>query len=83
MIPSKNTRAWLALLLLPSAMLAGCATSSVTPMCELPQLPPPPSATTPQPQTSYSDSAATDIQSWQQKLMDTPLMQEPAAQPGP
>ena len=82
MHPLKNKRALLALLLLPLAMLAGCASNSVKPTSELPQLPPPPSETTPQPQTSYSDSAATDTQSWQQELMATPLMQESAGQRG-
>ena len=35
-----------------------------------------------QPPISYSDSAASDTQSWQQELMATPLMQESAGQPG-
>lgn len=78
----KNGCGWLTPLLLLSVTLAGCATNSVTPMCELPQLPPPPSESTPQPQTSYSDSAASDTQSWQQELMGTPLMREPAAPRG-
>jgi curli biogenesis system outer membrane secretion channel CsgG len=78
----KNKRALLALLLLPLAMLAGCATSSVKPTSALPQLPPPPSVTTPQPPTSYSASAASDTQSWQQELMATPLMQGSAEQLG-
>ncbi len=78
----KNKRAWLALLLLPLAMLAGCASNSVKQIGELPRLPLPPSETTPQPPISYSDSAASDTQSWQQKLMDTPLMQESAEQLG-
>ena len=82
MHPSKNKRAWLALLLLPLAMLAGCASNSVKPISELPQLPQPPSESTPQPLTSYSSSAASDTQNWQQRLMGTPLMQEPAGQLG-
>ena len=82
MHPFKNKRAWLALLLLPLAMLAGCASNSLKPTSELPQLPSPPSESTPQPPISYSDSAATDTQSWQQKLTDTLLMREPVGQPG-
>ncbi len=79
---SKNRRAWLMLQLLPSALLVGCATNSVKPMCELPRLPPPPSESTPQPQTSYLEIAASDIQSWQSELMATPLMQGLAGQLG-
>ena len=82
MHPYKNKRALLALLLLPLAMLVGCATSSVRPTGDLPRLPQPPSESTPQPPTSYSDSLASDTQNWQQRLMDMRLMQESAEQLG-
>jgi hypothetical protein len=43
---------------------------------------PQPSSSTPEPSEKYSDSAASDTQSWQSELMATQLMQQPAAQPG-
>jgi len=63
--------------------LTACASKLPTPPDDLPQLPPPPSLSTPLPQTSYSLSAAEAIKSWRAKLMGTSLMSSPAAKPGP
>ncbi|THJ36152.1 hypothetical protein E8K88_02490 [Lampropedia aestuarii] len=69
-------------LLALAVSLTACASNSPMPSSDLPTLPPPPSLSTPAPQTSYSESAAANTQRWQKKLMDTQLMQQPAAQPG-
>ena len=81
-MPSKNKLLCKLLLIALAASVTACASNCPMPSSELLTLPPPPSESTPQPQTSYSDSAAKDIRNWQHELMDTQLMQQPAARPG-
>ena len=81
-MPSKNKPLCKLLLIALAASVTACASNCPMPSSELLTLPPPPSESTPQPQTSYSDSAASDTQSWQSELMDTQLMQLAAAQRG-
>ena len=81
-MPSKSMPLCKLLLIALAASVTACATNCPMPSSELLTLPPPPSESTPQPQTSYSDSAASDTQSWQSELMDTQLMQLAAAQRG-
>lgn len=63
--------------------LTACASKPPMPPAALPMaLPPPPSLSTPLPSVSYSQTAAERIRSWRDRLMATPLMQEPSATPG-
>lgn len=58
-------------LLLPAALLTGCATASTpssAPIC--PAIPSPPQSRQPMPQQSYSDSARMNIETWQKRLID-------------
>ena len=86
MKPSNPPRPGLSLCRLTLAalplLLMGCASSSPPPACELLPLPAPPSMSTQQPQESYSTRAQRNIEQWQQRLMATQLMQQPAAQRG-
>ena len=62
--------------------LLACAHNSQTPPAKLPQLPPPPSLSTPLPPVSYSLTAAEAIKNWRAKQMATRLMSEPSPKPG-
>ncbi len=62
--------------------LTACATKPPTQPVALPQLPPPPSLSTPIPSLSYSESAAAVIKSWRTRLTATVLMSEPSSKPG-
>lgn len=62
--------------------LTACATKPPTQPVASPQLPPPPSLSTPLPSLSYSLSAAEVIKAWRKRQMDTVLMREPSAKPG-
>lgn len=64
------------------ASLMGCASNPQKRPDELPPLPPPPSLSTPLPQTNYSLSAAKDTKSWRARLMGTSLMSAPFLKPG-
>lgn len=75
-------RLFAGMLLLPVLMLMACASNSPQPTSALPQLPKKPSLTTPVPSQSYSVSAQQDMQRWQKRLMDTPLMQCCSMKPG-
>lgn len=55
--------------------LTGCA-SKLPQQTVCPPLPSPPSVLTPQPSEPYSESVSQQLKSWQQRLMDTPLIQE-------
>lgn len=71
--------------LLPSVLalsVTACASNCPAPSGDWPRLPPPPLPSTPAPSTPYSDSAASELRSWQRTLMDTQLMQPTAARPG-
>ncbi len=70
------------ILLLLILNLMGCAASSPTPRAVSPQLPPPPSLSTPLPPVSYSLTAAEAIKNWRAKQMATRLMSEPSPKPG-
>lgn len=65
-----------------SLSLMGCASNCPTPPADSLMLPAAPSESTPQPQVSYSLSAAEAIKTWREKQMGTRLMQQPAARPG-
>lgn len=69
--PSNALRKTLLPLLLPAALLTGCATPSTPSVPASPALPLPPSLSEPIPQQSYSDSVRALLQTWQQKLMPT------------
>ena len=81
-MPSKSKPLCKLLLIALAASATACAHNCPMPSSDLLTLPPPPSLSTPQPSTAYSDSAASDMQSWQSELMATQLMQQPAAQRG-
>lgn len=81
-MPSKSKPLCKLLLIALAASVTACASNCPMPSSELITLPPPPSESTQPPQTSYSDSAARDTQSWQSELTATQLMQQPAAQRG-
>jgi len=59
--------------LLPAVLLTACATASTpsAPIC--PAIPSPPQLRQPIPQQSYSDSARTDIETWQKRLIGMQL----------
>ena len=59
------------LLVLPAALLTGCAAPSTHSAPACPALPLPPSLSEPIPQQSYSDSVRALLQTWQQKLTPT------------
>ena len=65
------------MLMLPAALLMGCAAPSTTSVQVSPVLPPPPSLREPIPQQSYSERALTNIEAWQKRLTGTRLMQQP------
>lgn len=73
--PKRNSalRKMLLLLALPAVLLMGCATPSIPSAPASPALPPPPSLREPIPQQSYSDNVWALLQTWQQKLMPTPV----------
>jgi len=70
---SNALRKTLLLLLLPAALLMGCATPSTSSAPVSPTLPLPPSLSEPIPQQSYSDNVRALLQTWQSKLMPTPV----------
>ena len=70
------------MLILPAALLMGCASNSATPPGASLQLPPPPSLSTPLPSVDYSLTAAETIKSWQARLRATRMMSESTATPG-
>jgi hypothetical protein len=65
-----------------SLLLTACASNPQMPAADLPQLPPPPSLSTPLPSESYLKTAAQRMGTWQQKLQGTQLMSKPSAPPG-
>jgi hypothetical protein len=69
----------LPLLMLLALSVTGCATTSLPVVPPSPTLPTPPLPLTPTPSVSYSSSAQKNIQSWRQKLMATPLTQQPSS----
>lgn len=83
MLPVPVKLFYVATLTLLVLNLTACANRLPTPPDDLPPLPPPPSLSTPLPQTSYSLTAAEAIKSWRARLMGTSLMSLPAAKPGP
>lgn len=82
MTPENVKLAYAAMLALLALSLMGCAHNSPTPPAELPQLPPPPSLSTPLPSVTYSATAADVIKSWASKLTATQMMSEPSLKPG-
>lgn len=71
-MPQRNVKSNCALtLLLPAALLTGCATAFTpsAPIC--PAIPSPPLLRLQIPQQSYSDSARIDIETWRNKLIGT------------
>ena len=82
MPPSRSKPLCRLLLIALAASVTACASNCPMPTSDLLTLPPPPSSSTPQPSAAYSDSAASDMQSWQSELMTTQLMQQPAAPRG-
>ena len=71
-MPQPNAKPSSALmLLLPAVLLTGCATPSTpsAPIC--PAIPSPPQLRQPIPQQSYSESARTNIEAWQRRLIGT------------
>ena len=82
MTPSRSKQLRKLLLIALAVSVTACASNCPKPSSDLLTLPPPPSSSTPEPSEKYSDSAASDTRSWQSELMDTQLMQQPAAQPG-
>ena len=81
-MPSKPKPLCRLLLLALDVSATACASNCPLPSSELPPLPPPPSQSMQQPPVSYSLSAEKKLQTWQQKLTATQMMQQPAAQPG-
>ena len=61
----------LPMLLLPAALLTGCATPSTSSAPASPALPLPPSLSEPIPQQSYSERASTNIGAWRNRLIGT------------
>lgn len=59
------------ILLLPAALLMGCAAPSTTSVQVSPVLPPPPSLREPTPQQSYSERASMNIEAWRNRLIGT------------
>ena len=82
MLPVPAKPLYAAMLTLLVLSLMGCAHNSPTPPAELPQLPPPPSLSTPLPSASYSLSAAESERTSRAKLMGTQMMSEPSLKPG-
>ena len=79
----KNKRAHCAVIVtLLSLSLMGCASNCPKLPADSLTLPPPPSESTPQPQVTYSLSAAESERTTRAKLMGTRLMQPPAVQLG-
>ena len=74
-LPNKLSATRLLPLLL-AASLTACASNSPKPACACPQVPAPPSATTPQPSVGYSISVSELLKEWRAKLTATPLMPE-------
>lgn len=63
----------LGMLAVLALLLTGCATNSTPPPAVCPVLPAMPPATTPQPQTTYSDNVRLQLQNWRNKLTATHL----------
>ena len=66
--PNNALRKTLLPLLLPAALLTGCATPSTSSAPASPALPLPPSLSEPIPQQSFSERARLNIRTWQQRL---------------
>ena len=81
-MPFQSKPLYKLLLLALAASATACASNCPMPSSELPALPPPPLQSTQQPPVSYSLSAQKKLQTWQQRLTATQMMQQPAAQPG-
>lgn len=75
-----NTALMLSIL---AALLSGCASKTPTQPASSPQLPPPPSLSTPLPSTTYSIGASENIERWRLRLTDTQLMRGLSLKPGP
>lgn len=58
-----------------SLFLTACASNPQIPPADLPELPPPPSLSTPLPSMPYTATAAQRMRIWQQRLMGMQLMQ--------
>lgn len=71
--PNSALRKMLLLLALPAALLTGCAAPSTPSAPVSTVLPSPPPLSQPIPQQSYSERARLDMQTWQQRLMPTPV----------
>ena len=67
-LAKKRMPAWLPMLPL---LLTACATTSPPLVVDCPQPPPRPAVRQPAPPLSYSERAQTNIETWQQRLMDT------------
>lgn len=83
MLPVPVKAFYAVMLTLLALNLTACANRLPMPPDDLPPLPPPPSLSTPLPQTSYSLSAVEAIKHWRARLMGTSLMSSPATKPGP
>ena len=59
------------MLILPAALLMGCAAPSTNSVQVSPVLPQPPSLREPTPQQSYSGRASTNIEAWRNRLTGT------------
>ena len=68
---NNGLRKMLLLLLLPAALLMGCAAPSRNSVQVSPVLPQPPSLREPTPQQSYSGRASTNIEAWRNRLTGT------------
>lgn len=62
--------------------LTACGTSPQKVPADSPQLPPPPSLSTPLPSEPYSTTAVQRMQGWSKKLMGTQVMSAPIEKPG-
>ena len=82
MTPFRSRQVCRLLLIALAVSVTACGSNCPMPSSDLLTLPPPPSSSTPEPSVAYSDSAASDTQSWQSELMATQLMRQPAAQLG-
>lgn len=71
---------WRLLVLALPALMSACAAPPTISATACPQPPPKPRALQPLPPQSYSESAAADIERWQQQLMAT-LPTSPSATP--
>lgn len=73
MLQGYENRARRLMLIVLALSLTACATNSPPPSVTCPAPPAMPSAATPQPSTTYSDSAREQLRKWRDKLTATPL----------